>query len=261
MQSTPIHFMTIREQADLLSSGEITSVELTRHFLDRADELDPPPFELPSEPRSDHDGMLSTMVTIAREHALEAAERADDELRAGRRRSILHGIPYGVKDLLDTDGIRTTWGSRIFHDRVPTRNAAVIDRLAASGAVLMAKMSLGEFAGGKHQLGTESMEAGSHQLRVVERYRRGCGRGTDRVRDRDGDRRVHRLPGLLGRGLRTPAHLQPRESIRMHAAFLESGQDRAGGSVGGGLWIRPRADQRLRCARQLVERTPFRVPG
>lgn len=148
MQSTPIHFMTVREQADLLSSGEITSVELTRHFLDRAAELDPPPFELPSEPRSDHDGMLSTMVTIAREHALEAAERADDELREGQRRSILHGIPYGVKDLLDTDGIRTTWGSRIFHDRVPTRNAAVIDRLAASGAVLMAKMSLGEFAGG-----------------------------------------------------------------------------------------------------------------
>jgi aspartyl-tRNA(Asn)/glutamyl-tRNA(Gln) amidotransferase subunit A len=148
MQATPIHFMTVREQADLLASGEITSVELTRHFLDRAAELDPPPFELPSEPRSDHDGMLSTMVTIAREHALEAARRADEELRAGRRRSILHGIPYGVKDLLDTDGIRTTWGSGIFRDRVPTRNAAVIERLAESGAVLMAKMSLGEFAGG-----------------------------------------------------------------------------------------------------------------
>ena len=74
MQATPIHFMTVLEQADLLASGEITSVELTRHFLDRAAELDPPPFELPSEPRSDHDGMLATMVTIAREHALEAAE-------------------------------------------------------------------------------------------------------------------------------------------------------------------------------------------
>ena len=148
MQQTPIHFMTIREQADLLASGELTSVELTRHFLDRAAELDPPPFELPSEPRSDHDGMLSTMVTIARDHALESAERADAELRSGRRRSILHGLPYGVKDLLDTDGIRTTWGSGIFRDRVPTRNAAVIDRLADAGAVLMAKMSLGEFAGG-----------------------------------------------------------------------------------------------------------------
>ncbi len=148
MQQTPIHFMTVREQAELLASGEITSVALTRHFLDRAAELDPPPFELPSEPRSDHDGMLSTMVTIARDHALESAERADAELRSGRRRSILHGLPYGVKDLLDTDGIRTTWGSGIFRDRVPTRNAAVIDRLADAGAVLMAKMSLGEFAGG-----------------------------------------------------------------------------------------------------------------
>ena len=143
-----IHFLTVRELADRLESGTITSVDLTRMYLDRAEELDTPPFPLPSEPRTDHDGKLSTMVTIARDRALESAERADAELRAGRRRSILHGIPYGVKDLLDTDGIRTTWGSGIFRDRVPTRNAAVIDRLQESGAVLMAKMSLGEFAGG-----------------------------------------------------------------------------------------------------------------
>ena len=143
-----VHFLTVRELADLLASGAITSVELTRAYLDRAEELDVPPFELPSEPRTDHDGKLATMVTIAREHAMESAERADAELRAGRRRSILHGIPYGVKDLLDTDGVRTTWGSGIFRDRVPQRNAAVIDRLEEAGAVLMAKMSLGEFAGG-----------------------------------------------------------------------------------------------------------------
>ena len=141
-------FLTVRGLSELLSSGEISSVELTEAYLDRADELDVPPFELPSEPRSDHDGKLSTMVTIARDQALESAERADRELAAGRRRSILHGIPYGVKDLLDTTGVRTTWGSRIFMDRVPDRNAAVIDRLEESGAVLMAKMSLGEFAGG-----------------------------------------------------------------------------------------------------------------
>ena len=126
----------------------MSSVELTQHYLDRAEELDIPPFELPSEPRSDHEGKLATMVTIAREQAIESAERADAELRTGRRRSILHGIPYGVKDLLDTAGIRTTWGSGIFRDRVPGRNAAVIDRLEEAGAVLMAKMSLGEFAGG-----------------------------------------------------------------------------------------------------------------
>ena len=84
MQSTPIHFMTVREQAELLASEQITSVELTRIFLDRAEALDPPPFSLPSEPRPDHDGMLATMVTIARDHALEAAQRADEELRDPR---------------------------------------------------------------------------------------------------------------------------------------------------------------------------------
>lgn len=143
-----VHFLTVRQLADRLADGTITSVELTQMYLRRAEELDVPPFELPSEPRTDHGSKLSTMITIARGRALESAERADAELRAGQRRSILHGIPYGVKDLLDTAGIRTTWGSGIFRERVPERNAAVVDRLERAGAVLMAKMSLGEFAGG-----------------------------------------------------------------------------------------------------------------
>ena len=143
-----LFFLTVRGLSEQLSSGVISSVELTEAYLNRADELDVPPFELPNEPRSDHEGKLATMVTIAREQALEAAEQADREFAAGQRRSILHGIPYGVKDLLDTTGVRTTWGSRIFMDRVPDRNATVIEKLQDSGAVLMAKMSLGEFAGG-----------------------------------------------------------------------------------------------------------------
>lgn len=143
-----LHYLTVRELADRLASGAVTSVDLTEMYLARAEELDPPPFELPSEPRDDHDGRLATMVTIARDVALEQAERADAELRAGRRRSILHGIPYGIKDLVDTAGIRTTWGSGIFRDRVPSRDGAVIEKLADAGAVLMAKNSCGEFAGG-----------------------------------------------------------------------------------------------------------------
>ena len=102
-----VHFLTVRELADRLASGSITSVELTQMYLDRAEELDPPPFDLPSEPRTDHGGMLSTMVTIVREQALESAALADSELRAGRRRSILHGVPDGVKELRDTNGNRT----------------------------------------------------------------------------------------------------------------------------------------------------------
>ncbi len=92
MQDGPF-FLTVREQADLLASRRMSSVELTTAYLARAEELDPPPFELPNEPRNDHAGQLSTMINIAREHALESAERADRELRGGRMRSILHGIP------------------------------------------------------------------------------------------------------------------------------------------------------------------------
>ncbi len=143
-----VFFLNVAELAERLRDREFTSLELTEAYLARAEELDVPPFELPSEPREDHGGKLATMVTIAADHARAAAEAADRELAAGNDRSILHGIPYGVKDLLDTRGIRTTWGSGIFRDRVPDRNAAVVERLEEAGAVLMAKNSLGEFAGG-----------------------------------------------------------------------------------------------------------------
>ena len=71
----------------------------------------------PKRTRPDHDGMLATMVTIARDHALEAAQRADEEMRACVAGAASFMESYGVKDLLDTDGIRTTWGSGIFADR------------------------------------------------------------------------------------------------------------------------------------------------
>jgi|TARA_B110000263_G_scaffold33067_2_gene25091 aspartyl-tRNA(Asn)/glutamyl-tRNA(Gln) amidotransferase subunit A len=144
----PIHFRSIRELAEGLEKREFSSLELTKLYLDRSQELDVPPFDLPNEPREDHDGKLATMITIATDHAIESARIADKELASGNRKSILHGIPYGVKDILDTTGIRTTWGSRIFKDRIPTRNAAAIDKLEQAGAVLMAKMAMGEFAGG-----------------------------------------------------------------------------------------------------------------
>ncbi len=141
-------FGSVPELAAGLDAGDFTSVELTEAYLERAEELDVPPFPLPSEPRLDHEGKLATMVTIARDRALEDARRADRERAEGTRRSLLHGIPYGVKDLLDTRGVRTTWGSGIFADRIPDRDAAVIRLLEEAGAVMFAKMSLGEFAGG-----------------------------------------------------------------------------------------------------------------
>src|SRR6185436_19071868 len=89
------------------------------------------------------DGRLRSIITLTRDHALERARQADREIAAGRYRGPLHGIPYGVKDLLDTQGIATTWGAEPFRDRVPAADSAVVRRLDAAGAVLVAKLSLG----------------------------------------------------------------------------------------------------------------------
>jgi aspartyl-tRNA(Asn)/glutamyl-tRNA(Gln) amidotransferase subunit A len=143
-----IAFASVRDLSRLLQSGELSPVELLQIYLDRADELDVPDYELPSEPRPDHGGKLATMITIAREKGLRQAEAAEREITAGEIRGPLHGIPYGVKDILDTASVRTTWGSPLFMDRVPERDATVVTKLEEAGAVLMAKMSMGEFAGG-----------------------------------------------------------------------------------------------------------------
>src|SRR4029077_18960492 len=72
--------------------------------------------------------------------------QADAEIAAGRYRGPLHGIPWGAKDLVDTAGIPTTWGAEPFRDRIPTKDAAVVERLHRAGAVLVAKLSLGALA-------------------------------------------------------------------------------------------------------------------
>lgn len=91
---------------------------------------------------------LSCVVTLTEKRALEAAERADAELRRGVYRGPLHGIPWGAKDLLDTKGIPTTWGANPYRHRVPEHDAAVVRRLDEAGAVLVAKLSLGALAYG-----------------------------------------------------------------------------------------------------------------
>src|SRR5207253_9366451 len=92
------------------------------------------------------DPRLRCVITLTKEHALAQAAKADAEIAAGRYRGPLHGIPYGVKDLLDTAGIATTYGAEPFRNRVPNVDAAVGQRLTAAGAVLVAKLSLGALA-------------------------------------------------------------------------------------------------------------------
>jgi Asp-tRNA(Asn)/Glu-tRNA(Gln) amidotransferase A subunit family amidase len=92
------------------------------------------------------DARLRCVVTLTQDFALAQARQADREIAAGRYRGPLHGIPWGGKDLLDTAGIRTTYGAEPYRDRIPTEDAAVVGRLHEAGAVMVAKLSLGALA-------------------------------------------------------------------------------------------------------------------
>jgi len=124
-------FAPVADLSRWIKARKLTSTRLTRLYLDRL---------AAAQPR------LHCTITPLEEAALREAATADRELAAGRWRGPLHGIPYGAKDLLDTAGIPTTFGAEPFRDRVPGQDAAVITRLRAAGAVLVAKLSLGSLA-------------------------------------------------------------------------------------------------------------------
>ena len=96
----------------------------------------------------ERDGELNSFVTVASERAMEAARAAEREIRAGRYRGPLHGVPLGVKDLISTAGLRTTMGSAFFEDHVPDHDAAVVQKLEEAGAIIVGKTNTHEFAYG-----------------------------------------------------------------------------------------------------------------
>jgi Asp-tRNA(Asn)/Glu-tRNA(Gln) amidotransferase A subunit family amidase len=126
-------FLGVNQLAELLRTRQITSTELTRMCLDRFRRYDP---------------VLKTVITLTEERALRQAAAADDEITRGRYRGPLHGIPWGAKDLLATKGYPTTWGAGPFRTQTIEEDATVVRRLDAAGAVLVAKLSLGELAMG-----------------------------------------------------------------------------------------------------------------
>ncbi|MDR3740035.1 MAG: amidase [Terracidiphilus sp.] len=126
-----IAYAPVAQLARWIESRQLTSERLTRIYLERLEH---------------YDGQLRCMITLMRETALVQARRADAEIAAGRYRGPLHGIPWGAKDLLDTAGVRTTYGAEPFRNRVPARDAVVKTRLDAAGAVLIAKLSMGALA-------------------------------------------------------------------------------------------------------------------
>jgi len=133
LSTEDIVFAPVARQAGWLRRGEITSVELTEAYLERLDTIG---------------RRLEAVVTLMPEEAMAQARQADREMREGRYRGPLHGVPWGAKDLFDTAGVRTTWGAAPFKDRVPEKDAVVVRRLDDAGAVLAAKLSLGALAYG-----------------------------------------------------------------------------------------------------------------
>ena len=126
-------FFTVRQLAALIRTKQISSVELTQFFLDRLKKYDP---------------QLHCVITLTEDLALAQAKRADQEIAQGKYRGLLHGIPYGAKDLLAKKAYKTTWGAMPYKDQVIEEDATVIQKLEEAGAVLVAKLTLGALAWG-----------------------------------------------------------------------------------------------------------------
>src|SRR5688572_10852058 len=126
-----IAFLTIAELGRFYAQRELSPVEVTKALLARI---------------AAHDGKLHSFLLVTEEEALAQAAEAERELMAGTRRGPLHGIPYALKDIIETAGIRTTGHSKLRQDHVPTADAEIVGRLKAGGGVLLGKLATWEFA-------------------------------------------------------------------------------------------------------------------
>src|SRR5262249_54131690 len=126
-------FAPVAELAGLLRARKVSSEALTSAYLDRLEKIGP---------------RLGAVVTVTRDLALKEARAADREIKAGRYRGPLHGVPYGAKDLLATRGVPTTWGAEPYRGQVFDYDATAVRKLRQAGAVLAAKLAMVELAGG-----------------------------------------------------------------------------------------------------------------
>jgi len=125
--------LALSEASELVRSKKISPVELTQACLSRIEQLNP---------------KLNAFITVTADSALAQAGEAESDIQRGRWKGPLHGIPIALKDMVDTAGVRTTAASGLFKDRIPTQDAEIVRRLKGSGAVLLGKLNLHEFAYG-----------------------------------------------------------------------------------------------------------------
>lgn len=141
MLGEDVLYLSVRELGDEIRARKISPVELTESHLARSESLGP---------------KLNAYATITRDLALKQAHAAEAEIAAGYYRGPLHGVPYGLKDLIAVKGYPTTWGARPFANRTFDYDATIVDKLNRAGAVLIGKVAMIELAGG---LGYSSADA------------------------------------------------------------------------------------------------------
>jgi Asp-tRNA(Asn)/Glu-tRNA(Gln) amidotransferase A subunit family amidase len=128
-----IAYLTVAELAGLIKSKELSSERLTKIYLNRI---------------KTYSDTLQCLITLMEDEALQQAKKMDEEIKQGKYRGPLHGIPYGIKDLLSVKGTKTTWGAMPFKDQVIDETASIVTKLEDSGAVLVGKFTLGALAMG-----------------------------------------------------------------------------------------------------------------
>jgi hypothetical protein len=133
-----VAFLPVLQLAALVRTGRVSPVALTEMYIDRLKRFGT---------------KLEAVVTITEERALAQARTAEREIKAGRYKGLLHGIPWGAKDLLAVKGYKTTWGASPYKDQVIDDDATVVKRLDSAGAVLVAKLTLGALAQGDRWYG------------------------------------------------------------------------------------------------------------
>lgn len=135
MSESGFNFLTLATAAKAIRSKEVSPLDLTRFSLDKISSLNP---------------ALNAFLTVSADEALATAKRAEQEIQKGNYIGSMHGIPYSVKDIYATQGIRTTNGSSIFHENIPVSNSTAVDNLNNAGGILIGKNHCLEFACGDH---------------------------------------------------------------------------------------------------------------
>ena len=212
-----MHNLPVSALAEGLRRSEFSSVELTRHFLDRI---------------AEHDTALNAFITVTGESAMSDAARADERRRAGEDGPLL-GIPIAHKDIFCTSGVRTSCGSRMLDSFVAPYDATVVDRMRASGTVMLGKTNMDEFAMAvvqSDELVRTGMQPVGYRMRtggLVGRIRR---RRRSRARarcHRNRDRWIDSPAGSPDRAHRTQADLWPGLQIRHGRIRIEPRSGRA----------------------------------